>query len=278
VRTRLHLSILLICLLPDLQRAAPATSMPAPLREAGIDQRLGERVSPDLRFRDESGREVVLGDYFRRKPVVLALVYYECPMLCTAVLNGLLRSLRALSLSVGEEFDVLTVSFDPREGPELAAAKKSEYVRRYQRPRAGDGWHFLTGSAESIRRLTDAVGFRYTYDQKTEQFVHASAILVMTPEGRTARYLYGIEYSARDLRLALVEASQSRIGSPVDQVLLYCFHYEPSQGKYGLVIMNVIRLLGTATVAALACFMLLMFRRDRLGKTAVRHDPLGRTP
>ncbi len=242
------------------------STAPASLRDVGIDQRLNELLPLEAEFRDETGRQAPLGDYFGRKPVILALVYYECPMLCTMVLNGLLRTFRAMELTVGKDFDVVTVSFDPTEGPDLAAEKKKQYLTSYGRSEATQGWHFLTGEEASIRSLTAAAGFRYTYDSKTGQYAHAAGILVVTPQGRIARYLYGIEYPVRDLRLALVEASAGRIGNPVDQVLLYCFHYDPATGKYGLVIMNVIRLLGTATVVALATFLLIMFRRDRRRK------------
>jgi protein SCO1/2 len=189
-------------------------------------------------------------------------------MLCTLILNGLLRSLRALSFTAGREFIVLTVSFDPREGPELAAAKKRAYVRSYGRSEAERGWHFLTGEETAIRRLTEAVGFRYAFDAETGQFAHASGIMVLTPQGRVARYFYGIEYAPRDLRLGLVEAAQGKIGSPVDQLLLYCYHYDPKTGRYSMLIMNVLRLAGAATVLALGGFMLAMFRRERRKKRA----------
>ena len=240
--------------------------LPAVLKDVGIDQRLNERVPLGLVFKGESGKQVELRQYFGRKPVVLSLVYYECPMLCTMVLNGMLRSLRALKLDAGQDFEILTVSFNPKETPDLAAAKKRSYLERYDRPGAGNGWHFLTGDEDNIRKLTEAAGFRYKYDAVRDQYVHASGIMVLTPDGRLARYLYGIEYSARDLRLALVEASAGKIGNPVDKILLYCFHYDPSTGKYSLLIMNVIRAAGSATVLALATFLIVMFRRDRRKK------------
>lgn len=245
---------------------AAQTTLPPQLRDVGIDQRLNAQVPLDLVFRDESGAPVALKTYFGRRPVVLSLVYYECPMLCTMVLNGLLKSLRAIQLEAGRDFEVVTVSFDPSETPELAAAKKQTYVERYGRPAGKSGWHFLTGDNEAIRKLTQAVGFRYKYDPETNQFAHASAIMVLTAEGRVARYLYGIEYAPRDLRLALVEASAGKIGTPVDQVLLYCFHYNPATGKYSLLIMNILRAAGAATVLALGLFMLVMLRRDRRRK------------
>ena len=245
--------------------AAPAqtTGMPEPLRKVGIDQRLNEQAPLDLTFRDETGKQVQLRQYFGRKPVVLSLVYYECPMLCTMVLNGLLRSLRATPLNVHEHFEVVTVSFDPKEGPELAAPKKAEYVKKYGRKGGSEGWHFLTGEEASIRKLAQSVGFRYTWDAQTNQWAHASGIMVLTPQGKIARYLYGVEYSAKDLRFALVEASAGRILSPVDQLLLLCYHYDPKTGKYGFVIMNALRAAGMATVFLLGLFMFVNLRRDR---------------
>lgn len=250
-------------------RAQTAGTLPEPLRGVGIDQRLDGQVPLDLVFRDETGKAVRLGEYIGAvpgRPTILALVYYECPMLCSLVLNGLLGSLKALSFNVGDEFNIVTVSFDPRETPALAAAKKKEYVRRYGRPGAAAGWHFLTGEEEAIRQLARAVGFRYAYDAKTDQYIHASGIMVVTPRGRLARYFYGIEYAPRDVRLGLVEASANRIGSPIDQVLLFCYHYDPVTGKYGLLIMNVLRLAGLATVLALGTFIAVMLRRDRRRK------------
>ncbi len=243
--------------------AQTANQRPSLLRDVGIDQRLNEQVPLELPFQEESGREVRLREYFGEKPVVLTLVYYECPMLCTQVLNGLLRSLRDLPLDVGKQFNVVTVSFNPREKPALAAAKKRLYVGLYGRKGASEGWHFLTGEEVSIQPLARSVGFRYAYDRGSAQYAHATGVMVLTPKGKVARYFYGIEYPSRDLRLGLVEASANRIGSPVDQVLLFCYHYDPLTGKYGVVIMNVIRAAGAATVVALGAFMLLMFRRER---------------
>ena len=261
---------LLLCALV-LLGAVPARAQnqrPPLLRDVGLDQRLNEQVPLDLTFRDEVGRAVRLRDYFGKKPVVLSLVYYECPMLCTMVLNGLLRSLRAIRFDVGNEFQVVTVSIDPRETPAIAGAKKETYLRQYGRAGASEGWHFLTGNEPEIQQLARAVGFRYAYDPGTGQFAHASGIMVLTPPGRLARYFYGIEYSARDLRLGLVEASANKIGSAVDQVLLFCYHYDPRTGKYGLIIMNVLRAAGVATVLALGSFMLVMFRRERQKKSS----------
>lgn len=237
-----------------------APGLPAPLREVGIDQRLNHQLPLDLTFTDDRGNSVALRTYFGSKPVILAPVYYECPMLCNQVLNGLVGALKSLSFDIGDEFEVVTVSFDPREGPEIAAAKKEGYLARYNRAGAGEGWHFLTGEQSAITALTDSMGFRYTFDSKTNQFAHASGIMVATPEGRLSRYFYGIEYAPRDLRLGLIEASSGRIGNPVDQILLYCFHYDPTTGKYGMVIMNFVRIAGLLTLAGLAVLILLLRR------------------
>jgi protein SCO1/2 len=236
---------------------------PPELRDVGVTQRLDEQLPLDLEFLDEAGGRVSLQDYFGDRPVILSLVYYECPMLCTLVLNGLLRALRALAFNVGEEFEVLTVSFDPRETPALAAAKKENYVGEYGRPEAAQGWHFLTGEEPAIEALTRSVGFRYRYDVEKQQYAHAAAIVVITPQGRIARYFYGVEYSPRDLRFALIEASEERIGSPVDQLLLYCYQYDPSTGRYSAAVMNIIRLGGVLTVLGVAVFVVRSARRER---------------
>lgn len=238
-----------------------ANGLPAPLRAAKIEQRLGEQLPLDLTFRDEAGRTVQLKEYFGAKPILIALVYYDCPMLCNQVLNGLSGALRALSFDVGKEFDVVTVSFDPREGPEAAARKKQAYMQEYKRPTAAAGWHFLTGDEASIQKLTDAIGFYFTYDEQTNQFAHASGVMMATPEGKLSHYFYGIEYAPKELRLGLVQASQNKIGNPVDQLLLYCYHYDPATGKYGPVIMNIVRVAGVATLIAIACLMWLMRKR-----------------
>jgi protein SCO1/2 len=246
---------------PPPNAMIPASQKPEILKEIGIDQRLDAPLPLDIPLRDETGRAVRLGDYFGKRPVVLALVYYNCPMLCTQVLNGLVAALNVMSLDAGRDFDVVAVSFDARETPAMAAAKKDAYLTRYKRPNAAEGWHFLTGDAGSIERLTKAAGFRFKYDETRDQFAHASAIMVATPAGRLARYFYGIEYAPRDLRLGLVEASAGQIGTPVDQVLLYCFHYDPSNGKYGAVVINMIRLAGAATLLILGGLLLLLSRR-----------------
>ncbi len=234
--------------------------------EIGIDQRLGEELPLDLVFTNEDGDAVPLGQYFEEKPVILSLVYYECPMLCTQVLNGLLRSLRVLSFDIGREFEVVTVSFDPGETPDLAAAKKKEYLSSYDRVGANTGWHFLTGSQDQIDHLTRAVGFRYQYDAETDEYIHSSGIMVLTPQGKIARYFYGIEYAPKDLRLGLIEAAANKIGSAIDQVLLLCYRYDPESGKYGFVIVNSLRIAGLATVAILGGFIATMIRRERSKK------------
>jgi protein SCO1/2 len=249
---------------PDSTVAANRPSLPAILRDVGIDQNLNGQVPLDLSFADEEGRAAALSEVMGEgKPVVLALVYYQCPMLCTQVLNGLTTALRALTLEPGKDFTILTVSFDPSETTALAAAKKAMYLDQYGKPGAADGWRFLTGSAPSIAALTSAVGFRYAYDAQAQQFAHASGLVVLTPEGRIARYFFGVEYSPRDLRLALVEASENRIGTPVDKLLLYCYRYDPATGKYGAVVMNMVRVGGLVTVVTLAGFLLVMLRHER---------------
>lgn len=241
----------------------PAQQVPAQLRDVGLDQQLGDTVPLDLRLRDETGARVHLRDYFHDQPVILTLAYTNCPNLCPLVLDGLFRALRALSLTVGEDFRVLTVSIDPHDTPEQAAALKHRYLQRYTRASAVHGWHVLTGDADAIQRLAQAVGFRYTYDPTQDQYAHASGIMILTPPGVLARYMFGVEYAPRDLRLALVEAAHGSIGTPIDQLLLYCYHYDPQTGKYGLVIMNVVRLAGLLTVLSLGALMGVMLWRER---------------
>jgi protein SCO1/2 len=243
--------------------AQPEQTQDAILREIGIDQHLNEQIPLDLTFRDEAGQSVQLGRYFGKKPVILALVYYQCPMLCTLTLNGLVSALKAVSFDIGNQFNVVTVSFNPAETPSLAAAKRETYLKSYGRVGADAGWHFLTGDDANIKRLVDAVGFRYRYVPEQKQFAHAAGITLLTPSGKIARYFFGVEYAPRDLRLGLVEASQERIGSPVDELLLYCFHYDPATGKYGAVVMNIVRLGGAVTVLVLGGALLVMWRRDR---------------
>lgn len=240
-----------------------AAGLPEPLREVGFDQRLGEAVPLDLAFRDADGRRVTLGDYFDGRPVALSLVYYECPMLCPLTLSGLAQSLKPLELSVGDEFQVVTVSFDPTEGPQTARAARDRYLPLYGRQGAEDGWHFLTGTQASIERLTDAVGFRYTYDADRGEYAHAAGLVVLTPEGRIGRYFFGTDHPARDLRLGLVESAGGTIGGAIDQVLLYCFHYDPQTGRYGAATWNLVRAGGAVTVLALVGFIVIMLRRER---------------
>jgi protein SCO1 len=239
----------------------PSNVRPPGLQNVGIEQHLNEQIPPNLTFHDESGRPVHLGDYFGKKPMILNLVYYRCPMLCGEVLSGLESALRVLRFDVGKEFDVLTVSFDPRETSEIAFAKKAEYLKRYGRSGGAAGWHFLTGPQESIDALTKAAGFQYQYDARTGQFAHATAIMVLSPEGQIAQYFYGVEYAPKDLRLALVQASENKIGSVVDQVLLYCYHYDPATGKYGAIISRVLQISAAATILVLSVLIAVLFRR-----------------
>ena len=244
--------------------ARAPSGLPKALKEVGIDQKLNEQLPLDLEFKDESGATVKLGDYFGKKPVVLSLVYYQCPMLCNQVLNGMVTAFKVMNFKAGQEFEVVTVSFDPRETAALAAAKKNTYVNYLpadRRAGAASGWHFLTGDEASIKRLTDAVGFRYHWDETTNQFAHASGVFVTTPQGKLARYFYGVEYAPRDLRLGLIEAADNKIGTPVDQLMLYCYHYDPATGKYGATIMNVMRLAGVITLIAIVVLLFALRRR-----------------
>jgi len=255
--------LLLVGLAICCASARAEATLPPLLQKVGFDQRLNEQVPPDIEFTDETGKHVNVGDYFHDKPVVLVLAQYRCKMLCTMVLNGLTQGLMDVPFDVGKDFQVVTVSFDARETPELAAAKKQTYVQRYGRPGAATGWHFLTGKETSIKKLTDAVGFRFTYDSKHDQFAHASGVILLTPSGKVSRYFYDIRYSGRDLRLGLVEASENKIGSPVEQILLYCFHYDPAEGKYGAAVMNFVRLGGVLTLVALVGLIGVLRRRER---------------
>lgn len=261
--------VLIVLILSFTSPTRTKDSRPAALQGVGIDQRLNEQVPMDLTFRDETGKSVRLGDYFGSKPVILALVYYKCPMLCTLTLNGLERTMRVMPLDVGNQYTVVTVSFDPHETPALAAAKKQEYLAHYERPGGAVGWHFLTGEEPSIHQLTDVVGFHYNYDPQSGQYAHTTGLVVLTPQGKIARYFYGVEFSPRDLRLSLVEASANKIGSPVDEILLFCFHYDPATGKYGLAIMRVIQLAGAVTVLALGSFLARMLVRERESKLRI---------
>ncbi len=256
----------------------PANVRPPGLKNVGIEQHLNEQIPSALTFRDETGKAVQLGDYFGKKPMILNLVYYQCPMLCGEVLSGLESALRVLKFDVGKEFDVLTISFDPKETPEMATAKKAEYLKRYGRPGAAGGWHFLTGPPASIDALTKAAGFQYQYDPKTGQFAHATAIMVLTPEGKIAQYYYGVEFAPKDLRLGLIQASENKIGTVVDQVLLYCYHYDPDTGKYGAIISRVLQLAAGATVLILGTFLVVMFRMNPTTVARQREMPSGERP
>lgn len=234
-----------------------------PKKPVRIDQKLNQKIPLDLEFRDERGAKVRLADYFGSKPVVLNLVYFGCPMLCNVVTDGLVNSASDIRFNIGREYTVLTVSFDPKDTTDHAAAWSRRYVRRYGRRGAAEGWHFLTGDEASIKALTDAVGFRFFYDPKIQQYAHGAGIVVLTPDARISRYLFGIDFPSRDLRLALVEASRNQIGNVTDQILLLCFHYDPSTGKYSATAMNVVRAGGAATVAGLAGFIFFLVRRTR---------------
>ena len=244
---------------PDTKTVAPPG-----LEGVGIDQRLNEEVPLDLTFKDEQGKTVRLADYFHDgRPVILNLVYYQCPMLCTEVLNGLTAALKVIRFEPGKQFEIVTLSIDPRETPQLAANKKEMYLKRLGNPNAAQGWHFLTGEQSQIKALADAIGWHYQYDPKLDQFAHAAGIVLVTPQGKIAQYYYGVEYSAKDMRLGIVEASQNKIGSLADEVLLYCYHYDPRTGRYGATIINIMRLAGITTVLVLGGALVLLFRSEK---------------
>jgi protein SCO1/2 len=248
----------------DLHASAqPAGVRPPVLKDVGIDQLLNNQVPLDLEFRDENGRAVKLAEYFKDKPVVLSLVYYDCPQLCTQVLTGLLGTLKTLPMTPGKEFVNLTVSFDPRETPELAAAKKQEYLNRYRKPEAAGGWHFLTGDEAAIQALTKAVGFRYIWDPVTKQYAHASGIMVLTPGGKVSRYFYGIEYAPRDFRFGVIDASEGKVGSLADQIILYCYMYDPERGTYGLVISRLLKIFAALTIVTLAALFFFLRHKEK---------------
>jgi protein SCO1 len=252
---------------PSLARAQdpgePANKKPAIFEKVGIDQKIGQQLPLDLQFVDDHGRSVRLGEYFGAKPVVLALAYYECPMLCTQVLNGMTGALKTLSFDAGKDFDVVVVSINPREGPGLAAEKKATYVEHYGRPQTAAGWHFLTGKDADIKKLAAAIGFRYAFDETIQQYAHGAAIYVATPKGVVARYFLGLEFPPRDLRFALVEASDNRLGTVADQVLLMCYHYDPATGKYGAIAMRAVRIGGVVTIVAFLTFLFVSLRGER---------------
>lgn len=266
-----------LTLLFGLLAVLPATAQKSAtevVNEIGISQKLNAQLPLELPFRDENGREVQLGRYFKEKPVILILAYYRCPMLCNLVLNGTVKALRPLSFDIGKEFDIVTVSIDPEETPQLATEKKATYVADYKRPGAAMGWHFLTGDEASIKKLAETTGFRYLYDPETKQYAHGGGIMVITPSGRISKYFYGVEYPPTDLRLGLVEASDNKIGSLVDEMKLLCYQYDPVTGKYGLVIMRALQIGGILTVGILGTFILVSVRRDRRKKNdQIRKNP-----
>lgn len=266
-RGRMMAAAILTAAAACLPAAAPSQPRPMATKvfnDVGIEQRLGEQIPLDLTFTDEGGRRVALSEYFGTKPVVLSLVYYKCQMLCPQVLEGMTGTFRTLeNMNIGREFDVISVSFDHREGPADAVSRKEKYIREYAREGAAENWHFLTGDSISIAKLADAVGFLYLYDEKTGQFAHASGLMIATPEGKLSRYLYGIEYQADDLRFSLMEASNENIGSPVDKLLLLCYHYDPASGTYGLVVLNLLRGGGMLAILAIGGYILVNVLRDR---------------
>ncbi len=253
------------------EQTLTATDRPEALREVGFDQKLEQQVPLDVRLRDESGNEVRLGDFFGDKPVILSLAYYSCPMLCGLHLQGLASSLKPLQLEPGKDFTVVTVSFDPRDTAELAVKKKAETLGRYERKGAEASWHFLTGDAEQVKLLTDAVGFRHQFDAARNEFAHPAGIVILTPEGRVSRYLFGVEYPPRDVRLGLVESAAGKIGTLVDQVLLFCFHYDPAMGRYSAVALNSVRAGGVLTILGLVAFVGVSLRREAHRRRAERN-------
>ncbi len=266
----LVVSALVAAALPVHAHESAVDSRPIPLREVAFNQRVNEQIPPTLEFRDETGRTVRLSEYFGTRPIILVPVYYRCLNLCPLVLDGLVRTLRAISLNAGDEFTVVAVSFDPRDFPGIAAAKKAEILQRYARPGAEEGWRFLTGEQAAIQQLTQAIGFRFTDDRATDQYAHAAGIILLTPQGKIFRYMYGIEFSPRDLRLSLVEASENKVGSPIDQALLFCYRYDATTGKYSVIVMNVLRLADLLTVGALGSFIIAMWRREHGRAVAAR--------
>ncbi len=244
-----------------------AQNMPSVLRNVGFEPQLNAQMPLDLPFRDESGRNVPLRDYFTQKPVLLALVYYGCPMLCNQTEQGVVGALRMLSFNPGRDYEVVFVSFDPRETPDMAAQKKESAMTHFRRPETASGWHFLTGSKESIDALTKGANFRYSFDEKSNLFAHAAGIMLLTPGGSISRYFYGVEYPARDLRLGLVDASAGKIGTPVDRALLFCYQYDPTSARYSASILKIIRLGGVLTILVLVAGMLIFRRRDIAART-----------
>ena len=260
--------------MPEPPELNPATKKPKILDKVGIEQRIGQQLPLDTPFVDDHGRQVRLGDFYGQRPVVLALAYFECPMLCTQVLNGMTGSLKTMNFTPGKDYDVVVISINPHEGPMLASEKKKAYVGQFGRPETADGWHFLTGTDRSIHAVADAIGFHYAYDENIQQYAHAAAIYVTTPQGAVARYLMGLDYPPKSLRLALVEASQNQLGTVSDQVLLLCYHYDPSTGKYGAGTLEAVRIGGVLTVLAIVAFIVVSLRQERSdGTTDPGHEP-----
>lgn len=262
MKTRLALALILFCVVIAVGVRAQSLTENQ-LSNISFDQHLGSQVSLDLRFRDEDGKTVTLRDYFGQKPVVLVLGYYQCPMLCTLTFNGMVEAMNDMKWSIGDQFNVVHVSIDAKETPELAGAKKQTYLKRYGRPGADAGWHFLTGDEPNIRKLADEVGFHYAYDPAVKQFAHPSGLIILTPDGKVAKYLFGVKFLAPELYTALQAASERKVGSPIERLVLLCFHYTPIKGKYGTLIMNVVRILGATTIACMAWFFVAMLRRER---------------
>ena len=241
----------------------PASAMPPALREIGFDQLIDHQLPLDARFTDDEGHEITLGSLYGKRPVLLSFVYFTCPLLCTQVLNAMTATVSNLPLEAGKDFDLVVISIDPKDTPAVAAAKKAEFVHRYKDPTASAGWHFLTGTESEIRRTAAAAGFKYSWDEQTQQYAHPTGIIVSTPDGRLARYLFGLEFGPRDLKLALVDASEGKVGTLADQLLLYCYHYDPMTGRYGIYVMRVLRIAGVLTVFSIATFILVMLRKER---------------
>jgi protein SCO1 len=261
----------ILALLIPIALAVPISAgdeaQPAP--DVGIDQRLDQQIPLDLVFRNEEGKSVKLGDYLGAKPVILNLVYYRCPRLCSVVLNHLTESLRRIDYRIGKEFQVVTVSFDPRETPELAAAKKAAYLQSYGHADAERGWHFLTGEEPEIKRLAEAVGFRYAYDPARDQFAHVSAVMILTPQGKIARYHFGVEYPPRDVQYSLEDASAGKIGSPIARPLrMLCFSYDPSTGRYSFAILRMLQIVGLLTVVGMAAAFWRLRRKEHHASAA----------
>jgi protein SCO1/2 len=251
-----------------------SSGLPAQLQNVGFEPQLNAQLPLDLSFRDESGRDVQLREYFGRKPVLLALVYYGCPMLCNQVEMGVVGSLKMLSFNAGRDYEVIFVSFDPRETPDMAAQKKAAALSHYGRPETASGWHFLTGKEEQVRALTSAANFRYSFDQRHNLFAHASGIMLLTPDGRISRYFYGVEYPSRDVRLGLVDASAGKIGTPIDHLLLFCFQYDPETARYSATVLKIVRLGGILTIFVIVAGILIFRRRDVRAASAISGPPL----